>query len=43
MPVIEGKKVKIFSLSANYELAEKIAKTVGCELGKCEVQRFADG
>lgn len=43
MPVVEGKKVKIFALSANVPLAEEIAKTVGIELGKCDVQKFADG
>ncbi|MCL2522193.1 MAG: ribose-phosphate pyrophosphokinase [Erysipelotrichales bacterium] len=43
MAIIEGKKIKIFSLSANRPLAEEIAKTVGCELGVCEVNYFADG
>ena len=43
MPIVEGKKIKIFSLSANRPLAEEIAKTVGCELGECIVQHFADG
>lgn len=43
MPIVEGKKIKIFSLSANRPLAEEIAKTVGCELGECVVQHFADG
>ena len=43
MPIVEGKKIKIFYLSANRPLAEEIAKTVGCELGECIVQHFADG
>ena len=43
MTIVEGKKIKIFSLNANRPLAEEIAKTVGVELAECQVQHFADG
>ncbi len=43
MSELLGKKVKLFSLSANKELAEDIAKSIGIELASCEVLRFADG
>lgn len=36
-------KLKIFSLSSNRPLAEKIADAVGLELGQLTIQRFADG
>ncbi|MBM7543947.1 ribose-phosphate diphosphokinase [Periweissella beninensis] len=36
-------KFKLFSLSANQPLAEKIAETIGVELGKIKVDRFSDG
>lgn len=36
-------KLKIFSLSSNRPLAEKIAAYVGVELGKLSVDRFSDG
>ena len=35
-------KLKIFSLSSNRPLAEKIAAYVGVELGKLSVDRFSD-
>lgn len=35
--------LKVFSLNSNKELAEEIAKTIGVELGKCQVTRFSDG
>lgn len=35
--------LKIFSLSSNRPLAEKIAHEVGVELGKLSVDRFSDG
>ncbi len=35
--------LKIFSLSSNRPLAEKIADEVGVELGKLSVDRFSDG
>jgi ribose-phosphate pyrophosphokinase len=43
MPELLGKKIKLFSLSANRELALEIAESIGVELGECEVRRFADG
>jgi ribose-phosphate pyrophosphokinase len=43
MSTIQGKKVKLFSLSSNRPLAEKIAKTAGIELAEAEVLEFADG
>ena len=36
-------KLKIFSLSSNRPLAEKIAAAVGLELGQISISRFADG
>ncbi|KRM11315.1 ribose-phosphate diphosphokinase [Paucilactobacillus suebicus] len=36
-------KLKIFALNSNKPLAEKIASTVGVELGKLSVDRFSDG
>lgn len=36
-------KFKLFSLSANQPLAEKIAESIGVELGKVTVDRFSDG
>ncbi len=43
MALLSGKKVKLFSLSSNRELAEEIAKYMHIELSKCQVARFADG
>lgn len=43
MATINGKKVKLFTLSANPELAEEISKETGIELSSVEVTRFADG
>ena len=43
MSELLGKKVKLFTLSANRELAQEIAESIGIELGECEVKRFADG
>ncbi|MFI3252372.1 MAG: ribose-phosphate pyrophosphokinase [bacterium] len=43
MPMLLDKKVKLFSLSANPELAQEIAESIGIELGSCNVRRFADG
>lgn len=37
------KQLKIYSLSSNFPLAEKIANYLGMELGKRSVNRFADG
>ena len=36
-------KLKIFSLSSNRPLAEKIAEAVGLELGKISISRFSEG
>ncbi len=36
-------KTKLFTLSANVELAEEISKFSGLPLGKCQVLHFADG
>ena len=43
MSELLGKKVKLFSLSANQPLALEIAKSIGIELAECEVVHFADG
>lgn len=43
MAIIDGKKIKLFSLSANRELAEEIASACGLELSSCDVVHFADG
>lgn len=43
MANIHGKKVKLFSLNSNMELAKEIADYIGVELSSCEVKRFADG
>lgn len=36
-------KLKVFALSSNLPLAQKIAHEVGVELGKIGIERFADG
>ena len=43
MPELLGKKIKLFTLSSNRELAQEIADSIGVELGDCEVKRFMDG
>ena len=43
MAVLEGVKVKLFSLSANRRLAEEISKWSGIPLSKIDLERFADG
>lgn len=43
MAIIHGKKIKIFALNSNKELAKEIADYVGIELSECAVSRFADG
>lgn len=43
MAEINRKKFKIFSLSANRELAKEIADYVGIPLSSCTSNRFADG
>jgi ribose-phosphate pyrophosphokinase len=37
------KNFKMFSLNSNRPLAEEMAKVLGCELGKCSINRFSDG
>lgn len=43
MSLLLGKKIKLFTLSSNKQLAQEISDTLGVPLGKCEVKRFADG
>ena len=43
MAIVHGKKIKMFALNSNRELAEDIAKYIGIELSACEVKNFADG
>ena len=43
MAILDGVKVKIFSLSANKKLAEEIAQICGIPLSKIDLSRFADG
>ncbi|WP_275676976.1 ribose-phosphate diphosphokinase [Neobacillus drentensis] len=37
------KSFKMFALNSNRELAEEMAKLLGCELGKSSVKQFSDG
>ncbi|MBQ3002092.1 MAG: ribose-phosphate pyrophosphokinase [Bacilli bacterium] len=43
MALIHGKKIKLFSLNSNPELAQEVSDYVGVPLSNCEVTRFADG
>lgn len=43
MATFNGQKVKLFSLSANKKLAEKISEEAGIPLSKIDLSRFADG
>ena len=43
MSILLGKKIKLFTLSANKELAEEIASSIGLTLSECDVLHFADG
>lgn len=43
MPELLGKKIKLFSLSSNRELAEEISQSIGVPLAECDVLHFADG
>lgn len=43
MAIIDGYKVKLFSLSANKKLAEEISEYSGIPLSKIDLSRFADG
>jgi ribose-phosphate pyrophosphokinase len=40
---IDQKKVKLFALSSNVQLAREISEATGIPLSQCEVKRFADG
>ncbi|GEO68565.1 ribose-phosphate diphosphokinase [Levilactobacillus acidifarinae] len=40
---VEAGKMKLFALSSNRPLAEKIARVAGVELGKATVKHFSDG
>ena len=41
--IIDGKKIKIFALNSNKELAQEIADHIGVPLSECTVNRFSDG
>ena len=43
MAIIHGKKIKLFALNSNPELAKEIANYMGIEISNCRVSRFADG
>ena len=43
MSVLLGKKVKVFTLSSNVELAQEICDSIGIPLSSCDVLHFADG
>ena len=43
MALLSGKKVKLFSLNSNRELAQEIADFMHIELSKCHVSKFSDG
>jgi len=43
MAILDGVKVKLFSLSANKKLAEEISEISGIPLSKIDLSRFADG
>ncbi|MGE4320180.1 MAG: ribose-phosphate diphosphokinase [Acholeplasmataceae bacterium] len=43
MSVVYGKKIKLFALSSNKQLAEEVSKASGIEISNVEVLRFADG
>ena len=43
MALVHGSKIKLFSLSSNYELAQEIADYIDIPLSECTIERFADG
>lgn len=43
MALINGVKIKLFSLNSNRALAEKVAQHMGIPLSECTLTRFADG
>ncbi len=40
--IVDGKKVQLFTLSANIQLAKEISKRSGIPLSRCEIHRFSD-
>lgn len=43
MANLHGKKIKIFALHSNPELAKEIADYIGIDLSECNMSRFSDG
>lgn len=43
MSILLGKKVKLFTLNSNPELAKEISDAIGVPISNSEVKRFADG
>ena len=43
MAIIDGEKVKLFSLNSNPVLGKEIADYMGIPLAECTVTRFSDG
>ena len=43
MAILHGKKVSLFTLNSNRELANEIADYLGIPLAECSVNHFADG
>lgn len=43
MALVKGKKIKLFSLNSNIELAQEISRYVNVPLSNCSVKKFADG
>src|SRR5690554_6870379 len=43
MALINGVKIKLFSLNSNRALAEKVAQHMGIPLSECTLTRFSDG
>lgn len=43
MSILLGKKVKLFTLNSNPELAQEISDAIGVPISNSEVKRFADG
>lgn len=43
MSILLGKKVKLFTLNSNPELAREISDAIGVPISNSEVKRFADG
>ena len=43
MAIIDGHNIKLFSLSANPQIAEETSQSTGIPISKIELNRFADG